>query len=364
MRSEIPSNTGYNYQYRNFGKTSNKGVELTLSAAIVDKKRYSLNFNLNFAYNKNRIDELATDNPWQSSNWAGSTMAKYEDYRVEQGGSLGEVWGYKTNGFYTAYDPVTNPQGELIMDGTSWVLKDGIKDNSVNITGGKYYPGGLKLVCDENGDPIKQKLGNTVAPINGGFGVDGRIGNFDYNIFFNYSIGNQIVNGAKLATSFFRGTNELYNLNNDFALSNRYTWVDPETGLNLGKISSSNTILAYGGEMGLIARLNEINSNASIYNPAAVTQMQLTDYAVEDASFLRLNNVTVGYTFPKSWVKKCFMQKVRLYVTGYNLFVFTKYSGSDPEVDTSSKRNAMTPGVDYASYPKSRTIVGGINVTF
>jgi len=116
--------------------------------------------------------------------------------------------------------------------------------------------------------------------------------------------------------------------------------------------------------MGLIARLNEINANASIYNPAAVTQMQLTDYAVEDASFLRLNNVTIGYTFPKSWVKKCFMQKVRLYVTGYNLLVFTKYSGSDPEVDTSSKRNAMTPGVDYASYPKSRTIVGGINVTF
>lgn len=74
-------------------------MELTLNAALVEKKNFGLNFNLNLAYNRNRIDELATDNPWQSSNWAGSTISKYEDFRVEQGGSLGEIWGYKTNGF-------------------------------------------------------------------------------------------------------------------------------------------------------------------------------------------------------------------------------------------------------------------------
>ena len=363
MRSEIPSNTGFNYQYRNFGKTSNKGVELTLNAALVEKKNFGLNFNLNLAYNRNRIDELATDNPWQSSNWAGSTISKYEDFRVEQGGSLGEIWGYKTNGFYTVYDPVTNPTGELILNGTTWVLKDGVKDNSATLTGGQYYPGGLKFVCDENGDPVKQKLGNTIAPLTGGFGLDGHVGNFDFNVFMNYSVGNQIVNGTKLATSFYAGSSKGYNLNGDFALANRYTWIDPATGLNLGKLSTS-TLQAYGGELGVIARLNEINSNASIYNPAAVTLMQLNDYAVEDASFLRLNNVTIGYTLPAAWTKKCFMQKVRFYVTGYNLLVFTKYSGSDPEVDTSSKKNAMTPGIDYASYPKSRTFVGGVNVTF
>jgi hypothetical protein len=63
-------------------------------------------------------------------------------------------------------------------------------------------------------------------------------------------------------------------------------------------------------------------------------------------------------------VQKAFMQNVRFYVTGYNLFVLTDYSGADPEVDTSSKKNAMTPGVDYASYPKSRSFVAGVNVTF
>lgn len=363
MRTEIPSNTGYSYQYQNFGKTSNKGVELSLNAVLLDKKNYSLNFNFNISYNKNRIDELNTENPWQSSNWSGSTIAKYEDFRVEEGGSLGEIWGYKTNGFFTAYDPKTNPNGELVLNGTNWVLRDGIKDKSNSITGGTYYPGALKVECDENGDPIKQKLGNTVAPLTGGFGFDGTLGNFDFNVFFNYSIGNQIVNGTKLATAFYTGSARGYNLNNDFALGNRYTWIDPATGLNLGR-PSNTTIDYYGGSDALVARLNAINANASIYNPAAVSTMQLIDYAVEDASFLRVNNITVGYTLPKRWAQKVFTQRIRIYLTGYNLFCLTNYSGADPEVDTSSKKNAMTPGIDYAAYPKSRSFVGGINVTF
>ena len=362
MKTEIPSNTGYSYQYQNFGKTSNKGVELTLNAVLADKAKWGLNFNFNISYNRNRIDELSTENPWQSSNWSGSTIAKYEDYRVEEGGRLGEIWGYKTNGFYTAYDPVTNPNGELVLNGTSWELREGIKDNSYSMAGGKPYPGQLKYECDENGNPIKQKLGNTVAPLTGGFGFDGFIGNFDFNIFFNYSVGNQIVNGTKLANSFCAGSAKGYNLVNDFALDNRYTWIDPETGLNLGKPSIA--VDYYGGAEGLIARLNALNTGANIYNPAAVTAMYLNDYAVEDASFLRVNNITIGYTFPKAWVKKAFMQNVRIYVTGYNLYCLTSYSGPDPEVDTSSKKNAMTPGIDYAAYPKSRSFVAGINVTF
>ena len=363
MRTEIPSNTGYGYQYQNFGKTSNKGIELSLNAVLLDAKKYSLNFNFNISYNKNRIDELNTDNPWQSSNWSGSTMSKYEDFRVEEGGSLGEIWGYKTNGFFTAYDAQNNPNGELVLNGTNWKLRDGIKDNSQTITGGSYYPGALKIQCDEEGNPVKQKLGNTIAPLTGGFGFDGSIGNFDFNVFCNYSIGNKLVNGSKLATAFYTGSAKGYNLNNDFALANRYTWIDPANGLNLGRPSTS-TIEYYGGAEAVAARLNALNANASIYNPAGVTTMQLTDYAVENASFLRINNVTVGYTLPKQWCQKVFTQKIRVYVTGYNLLCITNYSGADPEVDTSSKRNAMTPGIDYAAYPKSRSFVGGINVTF
>ena len=363
MQTLIPSNTGYSYQFQNFGKTSNKGVELALNAVIVDKKKFGLNFNFNVSYNKNKIDELNLENPWQSSNWSGSTISKYEDFRVEQGGRLGELWGYKMNGYYTVYDPATGT-GDLVLNAKGkWELADGVKDKSKDIFGGTYYPGGPKVQCDENGNPIKQRLGNTVPTTTGGFGFDGHVGNFDFNVFFNYSLGNKIVNGTKLANAFYSGSNKKYNLVDDFTLDKRYTWIDPNNGLNLGKISTS-TITTYGGTEEVMARLNELNQGKSIYNPAAVTAMQLTDYAVEDASFLRLQNVTIGYTLPKIWLKNIFISNVRIYFTGYNLLCMTSYKGYDPEVDTSSKKNPMTPGIDYAAYPKSRTFVGGINVTF
>ena len=363
MQTLIPSNTGYSYQFQNFGKTSNKGVELALNAVIVDKKKFGLNFNFNVSYNKNKIDELNLENPWQSSNWSGSTISKYEDFRVEQGGRLGELWGYKMNGYYTVYDPATGT-GDLVLNAKGkWELADGVKDKSKDIFGGTYYPGGPKVQCDENGNPIKQRLGNTVPTTTGGFGFDGHVGNFDFNVFFNYSLGNKIVNGTKLANAFYSGSNKKYNLVDDFTLDKRYTWIDPNNGLNLGKISTS-TITTYGGTEEVMARLNELNQGKSIYNPAAVTAMQLTDYAVEDASFLRLQNVTIGYTLPKTWLKNIFISNVRIYFTGYNLLCMTSYKGYDPEVDTSSKKNPMTPGIDYAAYPKSRTFVGGINVTF
>ena len=363
MQTVVPSSTGYSYQFQNFGKTSNKGVELTVNAVIVDRKKWGLNFNFNIAYNKNKIDQLNMENPWQSSNWSGSTISKYEDFKIEEGGRLGELWGYKTNGFFTVYDPVSNPDGQLILDGTTWKLRDGIADNSPSITGGSYYPGGLRVEVDENGNPLKQRLGNTVPTTTGGFGFDGRVGNFDFNVFFNYSLGNKIVNGTKLANAFYHGSAKNYNLVDDFTLGNRYTWIDPENGLNLGRPSAA-TIAAYGGADGLVARLNEINAGANIYNPCAVSTMQLIDYAVENASFLRVQNITVGYTLPKKWMKSIFLESVRIYFTGYNLFCFTGYDGYDPEVDTSSKKNPMCPGIDYAAYPKSRTFVGGINVTF
>lgn len=361
MKSVVPSNTGYSYQYQNFGKTSNKGIEFATNVVIVDKKKWGLNFNFNIAYNKNKIEELNMEDPWQSSSWGGSTLSTYEDFYVVEGGSLGEIWGYKLNGYYTVYDETTGT-GDLKLNGTTWELVSGT-DNSYTIFGGNLYPGVPKVETDENGDPLKQKLGNTVPKTTGGFGFDGRVGNFDFTVFFNYSLGNQLINATKLANSFYAGSSKNYNLVSTFAVSNRYTWIDPLTGLNLGRPSNS-TINAYGGADALMARLNEINLNAKIYNPAGVTAMQLIDYAVEDADFLRLQNVTVGYTFPKKWVKKIFMESIRIYFTGYNLLCITGYDGYDPEVDTSSKNNPMCPGVDYAAYPKSRSYVAGINVTF
>ena len=355
MQSVIPSNSGYSYQFQNFGKTSNKGVELTVNAVLIDTKKIGLNFNANISYNKNKIDELNLENPWQSSNWSGSTLSKYEDFRIEVGGRLGELWGYKYDGFFTAYDAETNPNGELILDGTTWKLREGIQNKS-NTIFEALYPGAPKVEVDENGDPIKQRLGNTIAPTTGGFGFDGHVGSIDFNVFFNYSLGNKLVNGTKLANAFYAGSQKGYNLVNEFDLDKRYTWIDPDNGLNLGRPSSA-TIQQYGSAEALVARLNALNQNASIYNPAAVAKMQLIDWAVEDASFLRLQNVTVGYTLPKAFTQKFQVNSLRVYASAENVFYWSKRKGFDPRQTFDDTANATR-------YSPMRTISGGITVTF
>ena len=359
MKSKISSSSGYSYMYKNFGQTSNKGVELAVNAAIIEKKNFTLNVSANISYNKNKIDKLNTGAEWDT-NYGIPDAATTQNFRVVEGGSLGEVWGYRLRGYYTAYDAEKNPNGELVWTGSKWALREGLLDKSSTIMG-SLQPGSPKLKVDENGDVVKEKLGNTIAPWAGGFGFNATFYGFDASVFFNYQFGNKIVNGTKMGSSFFHDTRKGYNLNADFL--NRYSSIDPANGLSLA--NPTNVAQYYeGGEAAVIARLNELNANASIYNPVLVTKMYLTDYFVESASFLRLQNLTVGYTLPKKLLKNIFLNNVRFYFTGYNLLTITGYSGNDPEVDSSSKKSPMSPGVDYASYPKSRLYVFGVNVSF
>ncbi|MGN0036509.1 MAG: SusC/RagA family TonB-linked outer membrane protein [Bacteroidaceae bacterium] len=362
MKSTVNPASGYSYQYQNSGQTSNKGVEFQMDAVLVDKKDFNLNFNFNISYNKGKIDKLNGSKYWQSSKWDGTAVAGVEDFLLEEGGRLGEVYGYETAGFYTADDFTFDAE-----KGT-YTLKDNVPNNSALI-GGKVYPGSIKLKptsveTDDNGKVIsatyeKKRLGNTVPKISGGFGLNGNWKGLDFTVFFNYSLGNKIVNATKLRSSFYSGSSKQWNVNSEFALGSRYTWIDPANGTSL---LSSASIKELGADA-TIARLNELNGSAAMWNPAGATTMPLVDWALEDGSFLRLNNVTIGYTLPKKWVNKIFLKNVRLYFTGYNLCCITKYSGVDPEVDCCTT-TPMTPGIDYAAYPKSRSYVGGINVTF
>ena len=350
MNATIPSSTGFSTQYKNFGQTSNKGIELALDAVIVDTKDFGLNANFNISYNKAKIDKLAGGQTWQSSNWGGKPAGQ-NDFFIEEGGRLGEVYGYELDGFYTTDD--------FSWDGSKWILNENLTDPTELIKYNNFGPGSLKLKADEDGKFTKKRLGNTVPTVTGGFGINMRYKNFDLSAFFNYSLGNKIVNATKLGSSYYNDTKKGWNLNDNFTLANRYSWIDPSTGENMLK---SSYIKSNGLDY-TINRLNEINAGASMYNPGSITEMPLLDWAVEDGSFLRVNNISIGYTLPKVFVNKMFMQNVRIYVTGYNLYCFTKYSGADPEVDT-RRSTPMTPGVDYSAYPKSRSFVGGINVTF
>jgi TonB-linked SusC/RagA family outer membrane protein len=360
MRTAISSQSGYSYQYRNFGQTSNKGAELQLSAVLANKKDFSLNLNFNISYNRAKIDKLNGGSLWQSSAWNGSGFAGTNDFYLEEGGRLGNVYGYKYDGIYTADD------FDFDVAAGTYTLKSGVFDSRTAGSGLAYNyfgPGSIKLKepeKDADGNYKKSKLGNTIPPFTGGFGLNGQYKGFDFSVFLNYSFGNKIVNATKMGSSTYDGTKKGWNVNDNFTLAKRYSWIDPTSGQSM---LSASFMKQFSSSADYVAYLNKVNEGKTMWNPASATTTPLLDWAVEDGSFLRLNNVTIGYTLPERITRKIFINKIRIYVTGYNLYCFTKYSGADPEVDT-RRSTPMTPGIDYAAYPKSRSFVGGINVSF
>jgi hypothetical protein len=110
------------------------------------------------------------------------------------------------------------------------------------------------------------------------------------------------------------------------------------------------------------AELAAMNANTTMWSPHT-SRMIFSDWAVEDGSFLRLNTLTLGYTLPTSLLNKASIESLRFYVTGYNVALWTNYSGYDPEVSTIRRTN-LSPGVDYSAYPRSRQLVFGVNLNF
>ena len=108
-------------------------------------------------------------------------------------------------------------------------------------------------------------------------------------------------------------------------------------------------------------RTDEENAGATFRSVDDVSAV-LTSQYIEDGSFLRLKTVSLGYTFPKKWLEKVGAQSLRVYVTGQNLVTWTNYSGFDPEVST--RGNGLTSGVDFGAYPRSKTFIGGLSITF
>lgn len=109
--------------------------------------------------------------------------------------------------------------------------------------------------------------------------------------------------------------------------------------------------------------LKEVNKDAKTWSSATNANYFLSSEYIEDASFLRLNSLTLGYTIPLKITQWAHISNLRVYVTASNLFCLTKYSGFDPEVNC-RRHNPLTPGIDYSAYPKSRAVVGGLSVTF
>lgn len=125
-----------------------------------------------------------------------------------------------------------------------------------------------------------------------------------------------------------------------------------------------------GGVVTDLVQLGQMNAGKTIWSgnmSFGSARAVLTDWAIEDGSFIRLNNLTIGYSLPKKLLNKSLISNLRLYVTGTNLAIWTKYSGYDPDVNTNRSNSsyaALTPGLDYSSYPRNRNYTFGVNVSF
>jgi hypothetical protein len=162
--------------------------------------------------------------------------------------------------------------------------------------------------------------------------------------------GNEVYNSGRIQFNMLYRTT-YGNMLNTVNYENRFKYID-----------------AAGIQVTELDKLAKLNANATIWSPFSMGTASpvFHSYAVEDGSFLRLNNVTLGYSLPKTLISKIGMTRLRIYATVYNAFLWTDYSGYDPEVSAtrSSSYTALTPGVDFSGYPKSRSYTAGINITF
>jgi TonB-dependent starch-binding outer membrane protein SusC len=358
VQSAIPSQTGFTTQIRNQGQTSNRGVELALTGLLINKKDLSLTANFNIGVNKARIDNLGgPESQVFNSNWAGTDLKTIDDYRLQVGKTIGLMYGYVSDGMYTTddfdgYDAVQK----------KYLLKKGVADDGglIGVIGGDISkagtvrPGVLKLK-DLNGDGVvdasdRTVIGSALPKYQGGFGINGSYKAFDFNAFFNYSVGNDVYNANKIAYSMLYRTT-YGNMLDIMNSSNRFKYID-----------------ANGNLVTDLQQLAALNANATIWSPfsSGTASPVFQSWAVEDGSFLRLSNVQIGYALPRQLVSKLHMTRLRLYATVTNAFLWTKYTGYDPEVSAtrSSSYTQLTPGVDYSAYPKSRSYTLGINVNF
>lgn len=331
--------TGYDFQYRNLGETQNKGLELSLNWSALRKKNFDLTLNANIAFNRNEVISLGGLDVRGTSGWA-STEVGY-DYLVQEGSSIGKIYGYVSDGRYEVSDfsSYDNTRG-------AWILNTGVANASSTV--GTIRPGAMKLK-DLNNDGIvdatdRAVIGNTNPKHTGGFSVTSRIYNFDVAAYFNWSFGNDIYNANKIE---YTSSSKYSSRNMISTMASGERWTN---------LRADGTISNDGAE------LEAMNANTSLWSPY-MSRYVLSDWAVEDGSFLRLGTVTLGYSLPKAIASKIRMKNLRVYASGYNLFLWTNYTGFDPEVSTRRRTN-LTPGVDYSAYPKSKSYVFGLQVGF
>jgi len=338
----VPQTSGYTTQVQNVGSTRNKGLELQISGTPIVSRDFNWSATFNISFNKNVIKSLGQyqSSFLYSSGWGGSNQPS--DYIVKVGQPVGTIWGLVTDGFYTVND--------FDYNAGVYTLKSGVPNNS-GITSAAPQPGMLKFkdLTGPDGKPDglitdldRAIIGNTQPKFFGGLNQQFSYKNFDLSIFLNFQFGNDVYNANKLEfTSGYTPNSNMLAIMND-------RW---------------RNVNAQGEVVTDPDALTALNANAKIWSPATTaSSFYVHSWAIEDGSFLRVNNITLGYTLPLNIAKKLRINSFRVYGTVNNLALLTSYSGYDPEVNT-RRSTPLTPGVDYSAYPRSRAYIVGVNLS-
>ncbi len=360
MHITIPGITGYTTAYANIGQTSNKGIELSLQGNIYSNKDWNISAGMNINFNKGNVDKLADNVTGRyGSNWASGSQFPTEDFVLMEGQPVGLIRGLVADGFYTTND-------FTYADGI-YTLKEGVADVSAAVfpnyhihngmterpKGQLAYPGMAKFK-DLNGDGTIDAddvdvIGNTNPTHTGGFNLNVSYKNFDLGMYFNWSVGNDIYNVNKLSN--------LYGYKEGGVFENRLSLVK-----DCYKIYD-----VVDGQLKALTTPDELNAaNVNATLPLAYSENGYgSTLGIEDGSYLRLNTLTLGYSLPKSLLKTVGISNLRFYGSIYNVFTITGYSGLDPEVSTNtSTKTYPMYGMDWNAYPRPRSFVLGVNVTF
>lgn len=336
ITAPIPTTSGYATQLQNVGSTLNKGVEFQVSAAIMKQRAFSWNADFNISFNNNSILQLAKGQSFYYANSGVGPSGQGGDYIVQVGQAVGAMYGFVSDGYYGVDD--------FDWNGSKYTLKKGVVDATKSL--GAIAPGTMKFKdLDNNGiidESDKKIIGNANPVFMGGLNQQFVYKNFDLSVFVNFVVGNDVFNANKIefTNGYTPSTNLLATMNN------RWRTIDDN-----GKVITDPEVL------------KEVNKNAQLWTPkTGVGAFFVSSWAIEDGSFLRINNISLGYTLPQHLLSRAKISKLRFYCTLNNLAVLTHYTGYDPEVNT-RRAVPVTPNVDYAAYPRSHSYIAGINLS-
>lgn len=330
----------------NYGSIENKGLEITLDAHPVQLKNFSWDSNFQISFNKNKLLSL--------SDTENATLVGYGQWGdvvcvSEIGKPLYNFYGYKVEGVYKDLDDIQNSAKPAKYP------SDGVfsRGNTVWVGDIKYKD------VDENGvidERDRTDIGSPLPKFTFGWTNTFRYKNLDLSIFLNGSYGNKVMNYNSLTLTHMNSTwtNQLQSVVSKRA---RLEPIDPTIVYADGSKwfdHIDNVRVQNPGTKIPHTSINDPNDNDRI-----------SDRYVEDGSFLRIKNITLGYTFPKALLNKAKIENLRVYVNIQNLYTFTKYTGYDPEVGASTQDSSgLTYGLDNGRYPSPAMYSFGLNITF